>query len=97
MCVSPVFTSTLFTVLLDASLTDGQAMSVFLFKAPKQFCSDLLSTGYLVSSAIDESAPDDLRGVGSAVLGWFYTFCHVPVPRDIPDLVDHLRVFVAQK
>ena len=61
MCVSPVSSFTLFTVLLDASLTDGQAMCVFLFKAPKPFSSDLLSSGYLFSSAIDASAPDDLR------------------------------------
>ena len=58
---------TLFTVLLDASLTDGQAMCVFLFKASKQFSSDLVSSGYLFSSAIDASAPDDLRGVGLSV------------------------------
>ena len=35
----------------------------FLVKAPKQFSSNLLSSGYLVSSTIDASAPDDLRGV----------------------------------
>ena len=64
MCVSPVFSFTLFTVLLDASLTDGQAVCLFLFKAPTQFSSNLLSSGYLVSSTIDASAPDDLRGVG---------------------------------
>ena len=66
VCVSPVFSFTFFTVLLDASLTDGKAMCVFLFKAPKQFSSDLLSSGYLLSSAIDASAPGDLRGVGLA-------------------------------
>ena len=38
-----------------------------LFKAPKQFSSDLLSSGYLFSSAIDASAPDDLRGVRVAL------------------------------
>ena len=64
MCVSPVFSFTLFTVLLDASLTDGKAVCLFLFKAPKQFSSNLLSSGYLVSSTIDASAPDHLRGVG---------------------------------
>ena len=31
VCVSPVFTLTLFTVLLDASLTDGQAVCVSTF------------------------------------------------------------------
>ena len=67
MCVPPVFSFTLFTVLLDASLTDGQATCVCLFKAPKQFSSDLLSSGYIISSAIGGSAPDDLRGVGLAV------------------------------
>ena len=61
--VSPFFSFTLFTVLLDASLTDGQAMCVFLFKTSKQFSSDLISSGYLFSSAIDASAPDDLRGL----------------------------------
>ena len=60
-CVSPVFSFTLFTVLLDASLTDGQAMCV------KQFSSDLIVSGYLFSSVIDASAPDDLRGVGLSV------------------------------
>ena len=64
MCVSPVFSFTFFTVLLDASLTDVQAMSLFSFKAPKQFSSDLLSSGYLVSSTIDASATGDLRRVG---------------------------------
>ena len=64
MRVSPVFYFTLFTVLLDASLTDGQAMCVLLFKATKQFSSDLLSSGYLFLSEIHASAPDDLRGVG---------------------------------
>ena len=59
MCVSHVFSLTLFTVLLD-----GQAMCIFLFKTPKHFFSDLLSPEYLFSSAIDESASDDLRGVG---------------------------------
>ena len=63
MRVSPFFSFTLFTVLLDASLTDGQAMCVFLFKTSKQFSSDLISSGYLFSSAIDVSAPDDLRGL----------------------------------
>ena len=63
----PCFSFTLFTVLLDASLTDGKAMCVFLFKAPKQLSSDLLSSGYFFSSAIDTSAPGDLRGVGLAV------------------------------
>ena len=97
MCVSPVFSFTLFTVLLDASLTDGQAMCVCLFKVPKQFSPELTSSGYLSSSAIDASAPDDLRGVGLAVFyGSFYTFCHVPVPCDILDLITHLRVFFAQ-
>ena len=67
MCVSPVFSFTLFTVLLDASLIDDQAMCVFLLKAPKQFSSDLLSSRYLLSCAIDASAPGDLRGVGLAV------------------------------
>ena len=38
----------------------------FLFRAPKQFSSDLLSSGYLFSSVIDASAPADLRGVGLA-------------------------------
>ena len=66
MCVSHVFSLTLFTVLLD-----GQDMCVFLFKAPKHFFSDLLSSEYLFSSAIDESAPDDLRGVGFAGFFWF--------------------------
>ena len=61
MCISHVFSLTLFTFLLD-----GQAMCVFLFKAPTHFFSDLLSSEYLCSSAIDESAPDDLRGVGLA-------------------------------
>ena len=61
MCVSHVFSLTLFTVLLH-----GQAMCVFLFKSPKHFFSDLRSSEYLFSSAIDESAPDDLRGVGLA-------------------------------
>ena len=42
---SPVFSFTLYTVLLDASLTDGKAMCAFLFKSPKQFSSDLLSSG----------------------------------------------------
>ena len=56
--VSPVSSFTLFTVLLDASLTDGQAMCV------KQFSSDLILSGHVFSSAIDASAPDDLRGVG---------------------------------
>ena len=79
-------------------MTDGQAMCVWLFKAPKQLSPDLLSSGYLISSAIDASAPDDLRGVGLAgFLGSFYTFCHVPIPCDILDLVDHLRLFFAQK
>ena len=64
VCVSPVFSFTLFTVLLDAYLTDGQAMCVFLCKAPTQFSSYLLSSGYPIKSAIDASAPDDLRGVG---------------------------------
>ena len=59
----------MFTVLL-AALTDGEAMCVFLlFKAPKLFSSDLLSSGYLFSSEIDASAPDDLRGVGLAFFG----------------------------
>ena len=49
-CVFPLFSLSLFTVLLDASLTDGQAMCVFLFKASKQFSSDLISSGYLFSS-----------------------------------------------
>ena len=66
MCVSRVFSLTLFIVLLD-----GQAMCVFLFIAPKHFFSDLLSSEYLFSSAIDESAPDYLRGVGLAGLFWF--------------------------
>ena len=66
MCVSPVFSFTLFIVLVDASLTDGQAKCVFLFKASKQFSSDLLSSGYLFSSAIDASDPAGLRGVGLA-------------------------------
>ena len=71
---------------------------VFLFKEPNQFSSDLLSSGYLFTCAIDASAPGDLRGVGLAgFFGSFYTFCHVPVPYDILDLVDHLRVFCAQK
>ena len=43
----------------------------FLFRAPKQFSSDLLSSGHLFSSAIDASAPADLRGVGLAVFFWF--------------------------
>ena len=43
----------------------------FLFKAPKQFSPDLLSSGYLFSSAIDTSAPADLRGVGLAVFFGF--------------------------
>ena len=73
-------------------------MCVFLFKPPKQFSSDLLSSGYLFSSAIDASAPGDLRGVGIAGLfGSFESFCHVPVPCDILDLVHHLRIFFAQK
>ena len=67
VCVSPVFSFTLFTVLLDASLTDSQSMCVCIFKAPDQLSSDLLSSIYLFSSAIDASAPDDLRGVGLAV------------------------------
>ena len=46
-------------------------MCVFLFKAPQHFFSDLLSSEYLVSSAIDESAPGDLRGVGLAGFFWF--------------------------
>ena len=66
MCVSHVVSSTLFTVLLD-----GQAMCVFLFKAPKHFFSDLLSSEYIFSSAIDESVPDDLRVVGLAGFFWF--------------------------
>ena len=70
MRVSPFFSFTLFTVLLDASLTDGQAMCVFLFKTSKQFSSDLILSGYIFSSAIDASAPDDLRGVGLSVF-WF--------------------------
>ena len=45
VCVSPDFSLTLFTVLLNASLTDGQAMCVFLFKASKQFSSDQISSG----------------------------------------------------
>ena len=72
MYVSPVFSLTLFTVLLDVSLTDGQAMCVFLFKEPNQFSSDLLSSGYLFTSVIEASAPDDLRGVGLA--GFFGSF-----------------------
>ena len=68
VCVSPVFSYTLFTVLLDGSLTDCQATcEFFLFKAPMQFSSDLLSSEYLFSSAIDASAPADLRGVALAV------------------------------
>ena len=47
-------------------------MCVFLFKAPKHFFSELLSSEYRFSSAIDESAPDDLRGVGLA--GRFFWF-----------------------
>ena len=44
----------------------------FLFKAPKQFTPEMLSSGYLFSSAIDASAPADLRGVGLAgVFFWF--------------------------
>ena len=66
MCVSPVFSFILFTVLLDASLSDCQAMCVFLSKTTKRFSSDLLSSEYLFSSAIDASATDDLRGVGLA-------------------------------
>ena len=42
-------------------------MCVFVFKVPKQFFSDLLSSGYLFVSAIDAPAPDDLKGVGLAV------------------------------
>ena len=38
-----------------------------LFKAPMQFSSDLLSSEYLFSAAIDASAPADLRGVALAV------------------------------
>ena len=72
MCVSPVFSFTLFTVLLDASLTDGQAMCVFLFQTSKQFSSDLISSGYLFSSVIDASAPGDLRGV--ELSGFFVRF-----------------------
>ena len=68
MCVSPVFSFTLFTVLHDAYLTDGRAMCVFLIKPTKQFSSYLLSSGYLFSSAIDASAPDDLRGVADCLL-----------------------------
>ena len=36
----------------------------------KEFSSHLLSSGFLLSSAIamDASAPDDLRGVGLAIL-----------------------------
>ena len=71
MCVSPVFSFTLFTVILVGYLTDGQAMCVFLFKAPKPFSSDLLSSGCLFSSAIDAPAPGDLRGVRLAVFGSF--------------------------
>ena len=56
--VFPVFSFTLFTVLLDASSTDG--MCVFLVKAPKQFSSDQLSSGYVISSVVDASAPGDL-------------------------------------
>ena len=67
-CVFPLFSlSPLFTVLLDASLTDCQAMWVLLFRAPKQFSSDMLSSEYLFSSAIEASAPDDLGGVGLGV------------------------------
>ena len=29
--------------------------------------------------------------------GFFSEFCHVPVPCDIPDLVDHLRVIFDQR
>ena len=68
MRVSHFFSFTLFTVLLDASLTDGQAMCVFLFKTSKQFSSDLISSGYLFSSAIDASAPDDLRGLELSIV-----------------------------
>ena len=45
-CVcSPGVSFTLFTVLLDASLTMVKLCVYFLFKAPKQFSSDLLSSG----------------------------------------------------
>ena len=68
MCVSPVFSFTLFTVLHDAYLTDGQAMCVFLIKPTKQFSSYLLSSGYLFLSAIDASAPGDVRGVAECLI-----------------------------
>ena len=47
----------------------------------------------------DDSATDDLRGVGlfSGFFCSFQSFCHVSIPCDIPDLVDHLRVFFDQK
>ena len=53
------------------------------------FSSDLLSSRYLFSSA--SAMDDDLRGHGLAVFFLFQTFCSVPVPRDILDLVDYLR------
>ena len=39
----------------------------FLFKTSNHFSSDLISSGYLFSSAIDASAPGDLRGVELSV------------------------------
>ena len=52
MCVSPVFSFTLFTGLLDACLTDGQAMGVFLIKEPSsspQTCFRLDTSSHLRS------------------------------------------------
>ena len=69
----------------------------FYLKHQKQFSPDLLSSGYLFSSAIDVTASDDLRGVGLAVFWFVLDFCQIPVPCDIPNLVDHLRFFFAQK
>ena len=87
-----MFSFTSFTVVLDSpNCLYGEA--VCIFKAPKQFSSDALSSRLLFSYAIAmaASAPGVLQGFGLAVLGFFSDFFQGRVPCEILDLLDHLQ------
>ena len=93
-CFPIFFSFTSFTVVLDSSSAYGEA--VCIFKAPKRFSSDALSSRHLFSSAtaMAASAPGVLAGLGLAVLGLFSDFFQVRVLCEILDLVLGLRVWL---